>query len=132
VTLPCCCVVFSFLNLLPSDVKSSYQSADAGYDSYLRDAHRQVCGPNLHPSLSLFLLDSCSLSLSHTICVGLFYLFFSSLLSLSLSHSLSFLSLSCIHSLSLSVYSLFLSLLLHSEPPSISLSLPLTHSLFCI
>ena len=33
---------FSFLSLLPEELKSSYQTADSGYDMYLRDAHKQV------------------------------------------------------------------------------------------
>ena len=32
----------SLLCMLPEEVKSSYQMADSGYDTYLRDAHRQV------------------------------------------------------------------------------------------
>ena len=28
--------------MLPEEAKSSYQMADSGYDTYLRDAHRQV------------------------------------------------------------------------------------------
>lgn len=32
----------SFLSLLPEQLKSSYQTADSGYDMYLRDAHKQV------------------------------------------------------------------------------------------
>ena len=31
----------SFLNLVPDEAKSSYQSADSEYDTYLRDARRQ-------------------------------------------------------------------------------------------
>ncbi|XP_064630710.1 FHF complex subunit HOOK interacting protein 2A-like isoform X2 [Lineus longissimus] len=34
-------IVNSFLVLVPDDVKSSYQCADSGYDTYLRDAHKQ-------------------------------------------------------------------------------------------
>ncbi|XP_033757707.1 protein FAM160B1-like isoform X2 [Pecten maximus] len=34
-------IVNSFLSLLPEDLKSSYQTADSGYDMYLRDAHKQ-------------------------------------------------------------------------------------------
>ena len=37
-----CGDVFSFLGMVPNEAKSSYQSADTGYDAYLRDAHRQV------------------------------------------------------------------------------------------
>ncbi len=33
---------FSLLSLLPEEAKSSYQMADSGYDTYLRDAHKQV------------------------------------------------------------------------------------------
>lgn len=36
-------VVNSFLTLLPEDLKSSYQTADGGYDMYLKDAHKQYC-----------------------------------------------------------------------------------------
>jgi hypothetical protein len=36
--------LFSFLFLLPGDAKSSAELGDNGYDSYLRDAHRQVRG----------------------------------------------------------------------------------------
>ena len=32
----------SLLCMLPEEAKSSYQMADSGYDTYLRDAHRQV------------------------------------------------------------------------------------------
>ncbi|XP_021378566.1 protein FAM160B1-like isoform X2 [Mizuhopecten yessoensis] len=34
-------IVNSFLTLLPEELKSSYQTADSGYDMYLRDAHKQ-------------------------------------------------------------------------------------------
>lgn len=34
-------IVNSFLSLVPEDLKSSYQTADSGYDMYLRDAHKQ-------------------------------------------------------------------------------------------
>ncbi|GFO04935.1 protein fam160b1-like [Plakobranchus ocellatus] len=34
-------VVNCFLSLLPEEAKSSYQTADTGYDMYLRDAHKQ-------------------------------------------------------------------------------------------
>ncbi|XP_060076606.1 FHF complex subunit HOOK interacting protein 2A-like [Ylistrum balloti] len=34
-------IVNSFLSLLPEELKSSYQTADSGYDMYLRDAHKQ-------------------------------------------------------------------------------------------
>ncbi|CAL1538772.1 unnamed protein product [Lymnaea stagnalis] len=34
-------VVNCFLTLLPEEAKSSYQTADSGYDMYLRDAHKQ-------------------------------------------------------------------------------------------
>lgn len=37
-----CFTVFSFLTLLPEELKSSYQTADSGYDMYLKDAHKQV------------------------------------------------------------------------------------------
>ena len=33
---------YSLLCMLPEEAKSSYQMADSGYDTYLRDAHRQV------------------------------------------------------------------------------------------
>ena len=33
---------YSFLSLVPEEVKSSAQTGDTGYDTYLRDAHRQV------------------------------------------------------------------------------------------
>lgn len=36
------CVAFSFLCLVPDEAKSSYQVEGSGYDTYLRDAHRQV------------------------------------------------------------------------------------------
>ena len=36
--------LFSFLFLLPGEAKSSAELGDNGYDSYLRDAHRQVRG----------------------------------------------------------------------------------------
>lgn len=38
-TLTCSC---SFLCLVPDEAKSSYQVEGTGYDTYLRDAHRQV------------------------------------------------------------------------------------------
>ncbi|CAH1783099.1 unnamed protein product [Owenia fusiformis] len=34
-------VVNCFLSLVPDECKSSYQMSDSGYDTYLRDAHRQ-------------------------------------------------------------------------------------------
>ncbi|XP_061171517.1 FHF complex subunit HOOK interacting protein 2A-like isoform X2 [Saccostrea echinata] len=34
-------IVNCFLSLLPEQLKSSYQTADSGYDMYLRDAHKQ-------------------------------------------------------------------------------------------
>ncbi|XP_053406841.1 FHF complex subunit HOOK interacting protein 2A-like isoform X2 [Mercenaria mercenaria] len=34
-------IVNSFLTLLPEELKSSYQTADGGYDMYLKDAHKQ-------------------------------------------------------------------------------------------
>ena len=33
---------FSFLSLVPEELKSSYQTSDSGYDMYIRDAHLQV------------------------------------------------------------------------------------------
>ncbi|MEE6486743.1 hypothetical protein FKM82_014698 [Ascaphus truei] len=36
-------IVNSFLCLVPDEAKSSYQVEGTGYDTYLRDAHRQVC-----------------------------------------------------------------------------------------
>ena len=33
---------FSFLSLVPEELKSSYQTSDSGYDMYLRDANLQV------------------------------------------------------------------------------------------
>lgn len=39
--LICLC---SFLCLVPDEAKSSYQVEGTGYDTYLRDAHRQVRG----------------------------------------------------------------------------------------
>ena len=38
--------------MLPEEAKSSYQMADSGYDTYLRDAHRQV--NLLSPSYFMF------------------------------------------------------------------------------
>lgn len=38
----------SFLCLVPEEAKSSYQVEGSGYDTYLRDAHRQV---RHHPPL---------------------------------------------------------------------------------
>jgi hypothetical protein len=35
-------IVNFYLTLLPEDAKSSYQTGDSGYDTYLRDASRQV------------------------------------------------------------------------------------------
>ncbi|GFS07719.1 protein FAM160B1-like [Elysia marginata] len=52
-------VVNCFLSLLPEEAKSSYQTADTGYDMYLRDAHKQfsiqetVCRPWGWPRLPL-------------------------------------------------------------------------------
>ena len=37
-----CILVFSFLNMVPEDAKSSFQSSESGYDTYLRDAFKQV------------------------------------------------------------------------------------------
>lgn len=34
-------IVNSYFSLLPEDLKSSYQTADSGYDMYLKDAHKQ-------------------------------------------------------------------------------------------
>lgn len=39
ITVQCC---HSFLCLVPDEAKSSYQVEGTGYDTYLRDAHRQV------------------------------------------------------------------------------------------
>lgn len=36
------CVACSFLCLVPDEAKSSYHVEGTGYDTYLRDAHRQV------------------------------------------------------------------------------------------
>ena len=36
-----CSLPASFLGLVPDEAKSSYQSADSEYDTYLRDARRQ-------------------------------------------------------------------------------------------
>ena len=38
----------SFLSMVPEDAKSSYQMDDSGYDTYLRDAHRQVSAKSSH------------------------------------------------------------------------------------
>ncbi|RUS80236.1 hypothetical protein EGW08_012001 [Elysia chlorotica] len=52
-------VVNCFLSLLPEEAKSCYQTADTGYDMYLRDAHKQfsiqetVCHPWSWPKESL-------------------------------------------------------------------------------
>lgn len=35
-------IVNYYLTLLPEEAKSSYQTGDSGYDTYLRDANRQV------------------------------------------------------------------------------------------
>lgn len=35
-------LLLSFLCLVPDEAKSSYQVEGTGYDTYLRDAHRQV------------------------------------------------------------------------------------------
>ncbi|KAK6174637.1 hypothetical protein SNE40_017875 [Patella caerulea] len=49
-------IVTSFLSLLPEEAKSSYQTADSGYDMYLKDAHKQfsnveqMCKPWNWPS----------------------------------------------------------------------------------
>lgn len=33
---------FSFISLVPDEIKTSALTGDTGYDTYLRDAHRQV------------------------------------------------------------------------------------------
>ncbi len=41
-TIKIVCFSCSFLCLVPDEAKSSYQVEGTGYDTYLRDAHRQV------------------------------------------------------------------------------------------
>ncbi|XP_035824538.1 protein FAM160B1 isoform X2 [Aplysia californica] len=56
-------VVNCFLSLLPEEAKSSYQTADSGYDMYLRDAHRlfaiqeTVCKPWNWPKTAVTLSE---------------------------------------------------------------------------
>ena len=38
---------FSFISLVPDEIKTSALTGDSGYDTYLRDAHRQVFWNNL-------------------------------------------------------------------------------------
>lgn len=42
-------VFCSFISLVPDEIKTSALTGDTGYDTYLRDAHRQV-----HYALMLF------------------------------------------------------------------------------
>lgn len=35
-------IFYSFISLVPDEIKTSALTGDTGYDTYLRDAHRQV------------------------------------------------------------------------------------------
>lgn len=56
----CSAVTFScsFLCLVPDEAKSSYQVEGTGYDTYLRDAHRQVSASARQQQKVLFSEDS--------------------------------------------------------------------------
>lgn len=63
--------LLSFLCLVPDEAKSSYQVEGTGYDTYLRDAHRQVRRETSFPLVLAFVLNSHASSKQMRSCVRL-------------------------------------------------------------